>query len=189
MSNCICLSEALTSNNTSTAVWLNYNPILSQAEHERNSMVQSHLVITEPGGITDFNADCLPYLEKLYCCFNPLSTLCLSANAGLQQLDCNITMLSILDVSSLSSLHTLLCISPALSTVNLEGCTSLTNVVLGSPTLVNNVLDSILIQLDNNGAANGRCVIHTNQLYNVTNVGLSAKNSLSNKGWIVNINS
>ncbi len=70
-------------------------------------------------------------LEKMYCCYMPLSSLDVSQNTALKYLNCGDTQLSSLDVSKNTVLESLSCYSTPLSSLDVSKNTALTGMYCG----------------------------------------------------------
>ena len=65
----------------------------------------------------------------MYCVYNQLTSLDVSANTALTYLDCASNQLTSLDVSGCTALTELSCSSNSLTSLDMSGCTALTAVV------------------------------------------------------------
>ena len=122
-------------------------------------------------------------LIHLYFVSNDIYTIDISTLSSLAYLKCQWNNLSILDASALTSLRYISCYRNNISVLDVGGATLLTTLYCYYNSMNQDMVDTVLCDMDNNGASNGTLNISNNAAPSAT--GVACKDNLVARGWDV----
>ncbi len=123
-------------------------------------------------------------LEKLYCYWNLISILDVSTLTELVELRCfGNWYLSTLDVSALTKLERLDCYYNKISLLDVSAITGLSTLLAHYNSMNQDMVDTVLCDMDSHGTSNGTLNISNNAAPSAT--GVACKDNLVARGWSV----
>jgi len=123
-------------------------------------------------------------LEQLYCYWGKLSTLDVSALTELTSLRCfGNWYISTLDVSALTKLEDLQCYYNQISLLDVSAITGLLTLKCYYNSMDQDMVDTVLCDMDSHGTSNGTLNISSNAAPSAT--GVACKDNLVARGWSV----
>ena len=133
--------------------------------------------------ISVLDVSALTSLYRLFCNNNNISILDVSALTSLGYLFCNDNNISILDVSALTSLKSLNCHYNNISLLDVSAITGLSTLKCQNNSMNQDMVDTVLCDMDSHGTSNGTLNISSNAAPSAT--GVACKDNLVARGWSV----
>ena len=133
--------------------------------------------------ISVLDVGALTSLNVLSCGVNNISVLDVSALTALTYLDCHINNISVLDVSALTALPDLRCNYNNISVLDVSALTLLQKLLCQSNSMNQDMVDTVLCDMDSHGTSGGTLNISGNAAPSAT--GVACKDNLVARGWSV----
>ena len=133
--------------------------------------------------ISVLDVSALTSLDVLSCYGNNISVLDVSALTALTYLDCGNNNISVLDVSALTALPDLRCYNNNISVLDTSALSLLTKLRCYNNSMDQDMVDTVLCDMDSHGTSNGFLDIHGNAAPSAT--GVACKDNLVARGWSV----
>ena len=122
-------------------------------------------------------------LNRLYCNNNNISVLDVSKITRLTHLYCGLNNISVLDVSALTQLGAIYCYNNNISLLDTSALTSLKDLRCHNNSMKQDMVDTVLCDMDSHGTSNGTLNISGNEAPSAT--GVACKDNLVARGWTV----
>jgi hypothetical protein len=166
---------------TALTILENTNPSFTEI-NVRNSLELTSLIIDQCNYLTSISINLCSNLKYLLLSFNLLTELDLTLNTALTEAEIynndNLTSITLPSVGTLSAIYFY---SNSLSSINVSDCPALTIIDLSNNVLTTSAVDTVLIDLNDNGASNGNLDISNNSPR--SSASDIAFNSLTAKNW------
>jgi len=134
--------------------------------------------------ISTIDVSTLSSLEFMNCSQNPLPTLDISGATSLEELHCyECPQLTAFSVPLQVPLELLWCFSNNMSNLDVSGVTSLTYLRCENNSMDQDMVDTVLCDMDSHGTSNGILKIFGNAAPSAT--GVACKDNLVSRGWTV----
>jgi len=126
----------------------------------------------------------LSTLKFLYCQYQyVLSEFKIDSLTSIETIFCHWDNLTALDVGGLTTLKTLYCYENSISLLDTSALTSLTNLRCQNNSMNQEMVDTVLCDMDSHGTSNGTLNISGNEAPSAT--GVACKDNLVARGWSV----
>ena len=133
--------------------------------------------------LSALDVSALTQLTYINCGINNISVLDVSALTLLTILGCYSNNISVLDVSALTSLTLLYCFYNNISLLDVSALTLLKNLRCEYNSMDQDMVDTVLCDMDSHGTSNGILYIQGNAAPSAT--GVACKDNLVSRGWTV----
>ena len=148
-----------------------------------STLTKLKLLLCLNNNISVLDVSALTKLEYLSCYNNNISVLDVNTLTALSTLYCQMNNISVLDVSALTRLIYFQCYSNNISLLDVSALTILKYFYCHNNSMDQDMVDTVLCDMDSHGTSNGTLTIQGNAAPSAT--GVACKDNLVSRGWSV----
>ena len=150
---------------------------------DTNGLVSLTELWINDNNLSALDTSSLTSIRVISCAGNNLSALDVSSLTTLDRIYCGNNNISVLDISALTSLYRVWCYSNSISLLDVSALVSLTYLLCQNNSMNQDMVDTVLCDLDSHGTSSGTLNISGNAAPSAT--GVACKDNLVSRGWSV----